>query len=52
MIEAKQKTTAECLIAIAKACNRIKRNLEFNKVVINAVNDMDNAVGQLEGIKV
>ena len=52
--EKEQKTisTVDCMLNIVRACNRIKRNLEFNKIVISAVNDMDNAVGQLEGVKV
>ena len=50
--EQKTISTVDCMLAIAKACNRIKRNLEFNKIVVNAVNEMDNAVGQLEGVKV
>lgn len=50
--EQKPISTVDCMLNIVRACNRIKRNLEFNKVVVNAVNEMDNAVGQLEGVKV
>lgn len=50
--EQKTISTVDCMLNIVRACNRIKKNLEFNKVVVNAVNDMHNAVGQLDGVKV
>lgn len=50
--EQKTISTVDCMLNIVRACNRIKKNLEFNKVVVNAVNEMDKAVGRLEGGKV
>lgn len=48
----KQKSTAECLHDIAKACERIKRNLEVSKSVNRAVEGIVKSMEPFEGLKV